>query len=244
MGDKPAWSHEVATGEITETALVHMDAEGGALTTIWMQPHEPRDGLALLREDGGGTFGTQAFGDGAYYTAADDGLLVVERRAWTGEGEAAFTLTRIGLVGDTVFSVHVPYTPVPLATERIDSAVIAVTDDWYEAMSARQPGLARGALEARIRDATYKPAFVPPVGETMLDAAGNIWVRRFDPVELDTGEAVNEWWIMDADGAPLARALTPAGLQVWHIGADFVWGTEQDEFDVDYIVRYRLVKGS
>lgn len=244
LGREPAWSHEVATGEITETALVHMDAEGGALTTIWMQPHEPRDGLALLREDGGGTFGTQAFGDGAYYTAADDGLLVVERRAWTGEGEAAFTLTRIGLVGDTVFSVHVPYTPVPLATERIDSAVIAVTDDWYEAMSARQPGLARGALEARIRDATYKPAFVPPVGETMLDAAGNIWVRRFDPVELDTGEAVNEWWIMDADGAPLARALTPAGLQVWHIGADFVWGTEQDEFDVDYIVRYRLVKGS
>ena len=244
LGVEPAWSHEIATGELTETAFVHMDAEGGTLTTIWMQPHEPRDELALLREGGGGTYGSQAFGDGVDYTVADDGLLVIERRVWTGEGEAAFTLTRIGLVGDTVFSVHVPYTPVPLATERIDSAVIAVTDDWYEFMSARQLGLARGALEARIRDATYKPAYVPPVGNVLLAADGNIWVRRFDPVELDTGEAVDEWWILDPGGAPLARALTPVGLQVRHIGTEFVWGTEQDEFEVDYIVRYRLGKGS
>lgn len=220
-----------------------MDAMGAVLKTIWMYPHEPRDGFALLR-DGGGSYGSQAFGDGVDYTVADDGLLVSERRAWTGEGEAVFTLTRIGLAGDTVSSVRVPYTPVPLAPERIDSAVAAVTDGLYEFMSARQPGLARGALEQRIRDATYKPAYVPPVGETTLDAHGNIWVRRFDPVELDTGEAFGEWWILDPGGAPLARALTPAGLQVSHIGEDLVWGTEQDEFEVDYIVRYRLVKGS
>ena len=244
LGIEPTPADWVATGEMTEAAFTHMDAEGATLGTIWMHPYEPRDGLALLREGGGGFFGPQAFGDGAAYAVSDEGLLVTERRAWTGEGEAAFTLTRIGLAGDTIMSVRVPYTPAPLATDRIDSAVVAMTDDMYEFMSARQPGLARAALEQRIRDATYKPAYVPPVGETMLDAAGNIWVRRFDPVELDTGEAVNEWWIMDADGAPLARALTPAGLQVRHIGADIVWGVEQDEFEVDYIVRYRLVKGS
>lgn len=244
LGREPAWSHEVATGEITETAFVHMDAEGGTLTTIWMQPHEPRDGLALLREDGGGTFGSQAFGDGVAYTVADDGLVVIERRAWTGEGEAVFTLTRIALAGDTVFAVRVPYSPVPLAAERIDSAVVAVTQGMFDFMSRNQPGLARGALEERIRDATYKPAYVPPVGEVLLDDDGNIWVRRFDPVELDTGEAVSEWWILDADGAPLARALTPVALQIRHIGEDSVWGVEKDELDIDYIVRYRLVKGS
>jgi len=244
LGIEPTPADWVATGRMTEAAFTHMDAEGATLSTIWMHPHEPRDGLALLREDGGGTFGPQAFGDGVAYTVDDDGLVVIGRRAWTGEGEAVFTLTRIGLAGDTVFAVRVPYSPVPLAAERIDSAVVAVTESMYEFMSARQPGLARGALEARIRDATYKPAYVPPVGNVLLAADGNIWVRRFDPVELDTGEAVNEWWIMDPDGAPLARALTPVGLQVRHIGADFVWGTEQDEFEVDYIVRYRVVKGS
>ena len=254
LGREPTPADWVATGELTETAFAHMGAEGEALGTIWMQPHEPRDGLALLRDDGGGTFGPQAFGDGVAYTIDDNGLLVVERRAWTGEGEAVFTLTRIGLAGDTAFAVRVPYTPVPMAAERIDSAVVAVTESMYEFMSARQPGLARGALEQRIRDATYKPAYVPPVGGIMLDADGNIWVRRFDPVELDTGEpdpgeldtgeAFVEWWIMDPRGTPLARTLTPVGLQVRHIGEDVVWGTERDELDVDYIVRYRLVKGS
>lgn len=240
IGRMPAY--DIATGELTETAFAHMDAEGEVLKTIWMYPHEPRDGFALLR-DGGGSYGSQAFGDGVDYTVADDGLLVTERRAWTGDGEAFFTLTRIGLAGDTVFTVRVPYTPVPLATERIDSAVIAVTDGWYESMSARQPGLAKAALEERIRDATYKPAYVPPVGETMLDADGNIWVRRFDPVELEAGEAFGEWWVFDAGGTPLARALTPMDLRIMHVADDVVWGTEQDEFDVDYIVRYRIVKG-
>ena len=236
-------TYEIATGELTETAFAHLDAEGEALRTIWRYPHEPRDLFALLRE-GGGTYGFQAFGDGVDYTVLDDGLLIVGRRAWTGEGEAVFTVTRIGLAGDTAFSVRVPYTPAPLAAERIDSAVVAVTGGLYEIMSRRQPGLARAALEERIRDATYKPAYVPPVGEIRLDEAGHIWVRRFDPVENDTGEAFGEWWVLDPNGTPMARTLIPVGLQVGHIGDDFLWGTEQDEFDVDYIVRYRLVKGS
>lgn len=244
LGREPAWSNEIATGELTETAYTHMDPEGGTLSTIWMHPHEPRDGLALLRESGGGTFSSQAFGDGVSYAVADDGLVVVERRAWTGDGDAFFTLTRIGLAGDTVFTVRVPYTPVPLATERIDSAVAAQTESLYDFMTRGQPGLARAALEERIRDATYKPAYVPPVGAVMTDADGNIWVRRFDPVELDAGETLAEWWILDAGGKPLARALTPTGLRIMHVADDVVLGTEQDELDVDYIVRYRIVKGS
>ena len=241
LGIEPAWSQEIATGEITETAYTHMDPEGETLATIWMHPHEPRDGLALLRESGG-TFASQAFGDGVSYAVADDGLVVVERRAWTGDGEAFFTLTRIGLAGDTVFTVRVPYTPVPLATERIDSAVTAQTESLYDFMTRRQPGLARAALEERIRDATYKPDYVPPVGAVMTDADGNIWVRRFDPVELEGGEAFGEWWIFDEAGTPLARALTPMGLRIMHVAGGVVWGTEQDELDVDYIVRYRIVK--
>ena len=243
LGVEPAWSHEIATGELTETAYTHMDPEGGTLATIWMHPHEPRDGLALLREGGGGTFSSQAFGDGVAYTVADDGLVVVTRRAWPGDGEAFFTLTRIGLAGDTVFSVRVPYTPVPLAAERIDSAVAATTDGLYEFMSSRQPGLARATLAERIRDATYKPDYVPPVGAVRTGADGNIWVRRFDPIEIDAG-AFGEWWVFDAEGTGLARVLTPMGLRIMHIADDVVWGTEQDELDVDYIVRYRIARGS
>ena len=85
-------------GELTETEIVHMDSEGGTLANIWKHPREPRDGLALLNEDGvGGRFGRQPFGDGITYKGVDDGLVVLDRRAWTGEGESVFTLTRIRL---------------------------------------------------------------------------------------------------------------------------------------------------
>ena len=244
LGAEPMWSQEIATGELTETAIVHMDSEGETLATIWMRPHEPRDGLALLNEDGsGGSFGSQPFGDAVTYTNVDDGIVVVERRAWTGEGEAVFTLTRVGLTGDTVFSIPVPYTPVPLARERLDSAVLDITDSWYEFMSSREPELARARLETRIREATYKPDFVPPLDLVTTDAGGNLWLRRFDPIESEGGETLAEWWVFDPMGAPLARTLLPIDLRVMHISDEHVWGTVRDELDVDYIVRYRLVKG-
>ena len=34
---------------------------------------------------------------------------------------------------------------------------------------------------------------------------------RVDPVESETGEQMNEWWILDPAGSPMARAHTPAG---------------------------------
>ena len=54
---------------------------------------------------------------------------------------------------------------------------------------------------------------------------------------------MTESWVLDAQGAPLARALFPADLRVAVIDGDTVWGIEMDELDVQYIVRYRLVKG-
>lgn len=67
---------------------------------------------------------------------------------------------------------------------------------------------------------------------------GTIWLRRYDPVEAENGESMTEWWILDTEGALLARAPTPAGLS----SGDVVWGIERDELDVQSMVRYRLVK--
>ena len=92
-------------------------------------------------------------------------------------------VSRIGFAGDTLFSVAIPYEPVPLPAE------------------------------------------------------------RFDPVHPETGEPRTEWWVLDPEGAPLARTLTPSGVTVRAISSDAVWGVERDELDVEYIVRYRLVKG-
>ena len=54
---------------------------------------------------------------------------------------------------------------------------------------------------------------------------------------------MTESWVLDAEGVPLARVLVPADLMVAVVDGETVWGIEMDELDVQYIVRYRLLKG-
>lgn len=237
IGNSPAWSDGIARGTLTESPYVHMDADGNRLARIWAMPYEPRDVFAILADDGvGGSFSFQPFGDGYSFVVGEDGMLVLERRAWTGEGEAVVSVTKIGLDGDTVFTVAVPYDPVPLAAARFDSAVAARAERWKDNSGPFS------ATEADVRDAMYRPSYLPAVRGIWQAGDGTIWLRRYDPVETEDGESMTESWILDAKGAPLARALTPAGLSIRVISGDTVWGIERDELDVQYMVRYRLVK--
>lgn len=176
-------------------------------------------------------FSIQAFRDAPLSAPLEHGLLVVDRAAWTGSGPATIGVTGIDWAGDTLFSRSSPYAPVPLASERVDSIVRATTERL------------RNYSEGDVRAATYRPSHVPPVGGIVAGRDGTIWLRHFDPARSEGGEQVYEWWVMDAEGHPLARAVTPARLRLRTILSDVVWGVERDELDVEYIVRYRLEKG-
>ena len=99
------------------------------------------------------------------------------------------------------------------------------------------------ASAADVREALYRPQYLPAVNAIMEAGDGTIWLRHFDPTTSEGGEEVYEWWVLDAEGHPLARAVTPARVRLRTILSDVVWGVERDELDVEYIVRYRLVKG-
>ena len=238
VGQVPAWSDGIARGTLTETPYVHMDGAGETLGRIWAMPHEPRDIFAILNESGfGGSYSRQPFGDGYMSTILQDGLLVLERRAWTGEGDPTVRVSKIGLGGDTLFTAAVPYEPTALSAERFDSVVQVQTEQRASMSSAFQ------ASAADIRNALYRPSHLPAVSGMLVAEDGKTWLQRFDPVESETGEAFSEWWILDAEGAPLGRARTPSHLRLVHVGNDVVWGIERDELDVEYIVRYRLARG-
>ncbi len=222
----------IATGELTRNPVTRIDAEGNVLGTIWFQPFRPMDILAILGQDGfGGFFSVQPFQDAPLSANMEDGLLVVDRRSWTGDGPATITVTRLGLAGDTLFASDLPYTPVPLTSERVDSVVRASTERF-----GRFP-------EGDIRDATYRPSYLPPVSGVVVGRDGTLWLRHFDPFESTNGERLYEWWVLDVSGAPLVRALIPARMRILTVTSEMVWGVERDELDVDYIVAYRLVKG-
>ena len=218
MGVVLAGRHAIAGGEQTERPYVWLDAAGGRLARIWAEPLEPHDAIAQL------------FGDGYLSGFGRRGLLVVDRRVWSGEGDATVRVTEIGFDGDTIFTAAVPYDPTVLTAERYDSVV----SDWVGA----------GGDEAQIREALYRPSYLPAVSHLVAGDDGTIWLRRYDPVVTETGEPMREWWVLDSGGSPLARALTPDGLEVKLVTDDTVWGIERDELDVEYIVRHRLNKGA
>lgn len=225
----------IARGPLTETPFVRMDADGRTSARVWEQPREPHDVFWILTDRGGSVRG-QPFEDSYLLAFGQRGLLVVERRAWTGEGEPAIRVTGIGFDGDTTFRVAVPYNPVPLARERIDSVVHAWVEEEPDDPGAFTPS------EAQIREALYQPSYLPAVDHLLEADDGTIWLRRFDRVQLETGEQMIEWWVLDSAATPLARALTPVGLDVRLITSDMVWGIERDELDIEYIVRCRLTK--
>lgn len=243
LAEAPGWSRDIATGDLTRAPFVHMDAEGETLSTVWMREWRTTDVLALLDDEGGGFFGRQPFGDQTLTATMECGLVVVDRRAWNGEGEAAVRVTLLAVDGDTVWSTPIPYEPTPLLGERVDSAAKALAADLFEFRSRSQPGLSLGAFESDMIEATYAPDWVPPVRSMVTAEDGSIWLERFEPVTGDDGSVLREWWVLAPDGAPDATAYTPDGFQLMLVTDDSLWGVETDELDVSYIVRYRLESG-
>lgn len=238
IGQSPAWSQAIAEGTLTEVPNVHLAADGTILDTLWIQDYRPRDVLALLRETGG-TFGRQPFGDGSLGLAGPDGVFnVLERRVAPTPEESTFLLTRIAPSGDTLAHREVSYRPVALDPARADSAAEAQAAGMIEFMSRVSPGVSEASLAADLREAMYVPRYAPFVRSMKLPRDGGVWVERQDPEVAGT-----EWWRFDGDLEPLGRVVTPEGMEILSIDGDVVWGVERDEFDVGYIVRYRIVEG-
>jgi hypothetical protein len=237
IGRSPAWSQAIAEGSLTEAPVVHLGAEGEALDTIWVHPYRAHDVLALLR-DGGGTFGAQPFSDAAIGQQGPDGVFtVLDRRVADDPTESTFRLTRIDAAGDTIARTEVPYVPVPLDPAQADSAAEAQAASMATFMRRFQPDLSEAALAADIREALYVPAHLPWIRSLFSTQDGEVWVQRQDPTPAGV-----EWWRFGADLAPLGRVIVPAGLRLLAVEDGTVWGVEQDDFDVDYITRYRIVE--
>ena len=83
------------------------------------------------------------------------------------------------------------------------------------------------------------PAEAPAFGSLILvDTQGDIWVPEFS-VRNDHGM---EWQVFDSEYRLLGTVATPARFTPRYIGDDMVIGVWRDEFDVEYVRGYELVK--
>jgi hypothetical protein len=99
-------------------------------------------------------------------------------------------------------------------------------------------GLSEGTAWDWANRGLYRPAFQPPIARMVLARNGEIWLQ-----EMPTGDRAR-WMILDAVGDPKGRVSLPTRVTVLLTDGEHVWGSELDELDVPYLVRYRVQRGT
>jgi hypothetical protein len=79
----------------------------------------------------------------------------------------------------------------------------------------------------------------PAYSDLRADRTGNLWVRAFDRPGY---EGLARWLLFDSEGRMMGEVLTPEDLWILEIGDDYVLGVGRDEFDVEHVRMYRLLK--
>lgn len=101
---------------------------------------------------------------------------------------------------------------------------------------ARAAGLAVATSEERLPVRPTVPAF----DRLIVDAQGCLWVRDF---AIGSGDALR-WSVFDAQGRWVATAQTPAGVEIYQIGPDWILGRGRDDLGVESVRLYRLWRGA
>jgi hypothetical protein len=83
------------------------------------------------------------------------------------------------------------------------------------------------------------PTVRPPFARLALDRVGNLWVER-GPAKSATPVAVDHL-VFDRTGALLGVVATPP-IEILEIGDDYIMGIDRDEFGVEYLQVYEIVK--
>ena len=92
-------------------------------------------------------------------------------------------------------------------------------------------------LRRRLEEQQYPDVF-PAHGSVLVDHLGNLWVQNY----RKPWESTTEWLIFDHTDRLLGAVSTPANLEVFEIGADYVLGMWPDELGVEHVAVFSLVK--
>ncbi|MEX2281211.1 MAG: 6-bladed beta-propeller [Gemmatimonadota bacterium] len=80
------------------------------------------------------------------------------------------------------------------------------------------------------------PDLVPVVGHMIVDAQDNLWAKRYQM----PWDSIPTYEVFDSSGRWLGQVTTPARVDVYQIGKDFLLGRHRDELGVERIRTYVL----
>jgi hypothetical protein len=226
----------LADGSLVERAPVLMTRGGVVTDTLATIPFGNLVWNISVPGTGGGSYRTQPVSDSPIHAFALDerALILVDRDAPRSMEDASFRVTKLNFDGDTLFSRTFDFEPLPVGENEFDSLLNA-----FAAGAARIPAFNVSETEARrLAAATlYRPAFRPGVRFVVPARDGTIWIK------LEPGDAENgTWLVLASDGEPMGRVSLPTNVLVRQVDLPLVWGVETDEYDVPYVVRYRVTR--
>lgn len=237
LAEAPTWSHQIASGELTSSALLRWDRAGNLLDTIATYPlantsweiTDPDD------ERGPRSYASQPFTDTKIVglSPVSDQILLVDRTAATSASTHTFHVTVTTFDGDTTFSREFEYAPISLEEGVVDSVVARQTERL--AQSPFFSGMSPSKAVGLVRRGLYVPAYVPPVATAQFGRDGTVWIER---ERMD--ETALHWMVLDSEGRTVGRVAFPAAVWPLVTTSDAVWGMHFDELDVPYIVRYAV----
>jgi len=159
----------------------------------------------------------------------DDGTVRIERAHAPTRESSTFAVTRTDTAGDTLYHRTFRYAPKPYAGAATDSLVGQHARQYEE-----RAGPDFEAVKAAIRDAYELPPYQSPVQSAQLGADGSVWLLR-----EDTGGDYT-WILLAPDGSPRGQLALPRRASIRWSSGDEAWIVVQDEYDVQWLVRYRL----
>ena len=119
---------------------------------------------------------------------------------------------------------------------RVEGKARPVTEEMIEERVEHNSVLYPKGDWARLFDEMPIPDTLPDYQTLRMDEEGWLWAEEFgwDPSEPA------KWTVFDPSGQAQGFIVLPPGLEVLWIGSDAVLGVWMDEFDVEYVHRYRL----
>jgi hypothetical protein len=168
-----------------------------------------------------------------------DGRIVVDVPYADGASDTAtFTVTRLDLAEDTVYSRTFPYVPESYGEAELDSVAVQRANQgagmMYGMPAATPPDA--DVVARQLRASMDWPAFRLPIQDSWLAEDEGLWLKRQDgPRAL-----MDRWIVLDAEGVPRGQVELPPGTRVLWSRGDTFWAVELDEFDVPWLVRYRI----
>lgn len=228
-------------GQNSAIPIVRFDASGDVLDTIGWTPPPPRmvPPVGYETDPRRITIGSRSHSvpmppsDLPDWLPLDDGYLFVHAPHPDNAESGVFTITRLGLAGDTVYHRELNYRPQPYTEETLNG--IAGRPLMVFMNGAPVEGDIDDQVRNRLRAEMDFPSHRQPIDDSRASDDGSVWLRR----SLDAGQLAH-WIIMRPDGELDGELVLPANVRVLWSHGDTFWASAPDELDVPWLTRYRI----